>query len=402
MVFAAATRRVYPGFWLWTAFFVTLPVCFLLFALRGALPELFTIVVAHALNLAGIIALQEGTSRFLDLAPDRSLKINLLATGVATGAIAWFTYGDPSVSARIAVISVAQMLLALHAGLKPHFCGKPLPKAIYLFTVPILLYAFFPAIRGARALRYDYADVFAEGWTLNAVVIVVVLLAAATAMGCLLMTSERAVSEAGLARWRLDNLLSNLDGLAYRVWMKSDEEIIEYASDGIERLTGYPPTRFLGKSTASFLDSVDPADLAVALAELQSSIDEKRRYSVTYRFAKATGDVRWFWDRGLVLSDGSDGRVVRDGFIADITERVEAEAEKARLVEELKLALSEVKTLSGLIPICASCKKIRDDKGYWNNLEQYIMDHTGADFTHGICPDCASRLYPLINTPEKT
>jgi glucose-6-phosphate-specific signal transduction histidine kinase len=61
---------------------------------------------------------------------------------------------------------------------------------------------------------------------------------------------------------------------------------------------------------------------------------------------------------------------------------------------KLQKALSEVKTLSGLIPICASCKKIRDDKGYWGAVESYISEHSDASFTHGICPDCMKRLYP--------
>ena len=53
-----------------------------------------------------------------------------------------------------------------------------------------------------------------------------------------------------------------------------------------------------------------------------------------------------------------------------------------------------MKKLSGLLPICASCKKIRDDKGYWNQIESYIHDHSEAEFSHGICPDCFKRLYP--------
>jgi hypothetical protein len=55
-----------------------------------------------------------------------------------------------------------------------------------------------------------------------------------------------------------------------------------------------------------------------------------------------------------------------------------------------------VKTLSGLLPICASCKKIRDDSGYWTQVEVYVRDHTEADFTHSICPECAKKLYPDI------
>lgn len=62
--------------------------------------------------------------------------------------------------------------------------------------------------------------------------------------------------------------------------------------------------------------------------------------------------------------------------------------------KEIKRALSEVKTLSGLLPMCASCKKIRDDKGYWNRLEAYIHEHTDVKFSHGICPDCIRELYP--------
>jgi len=78
----------------------------------------------------------------------------------------------------------------------------------------------------------------------------------------------------------------------------------------------------------------------------------------------------------------------------DITERQQVENERARLISELQKALSEVNVLSGLIPICASCKKIRDDKGYWNRIESYIEAHSAAEFSHGICPECTKKLYP--------
>ena len=68
--------------------------------------------------------------------------------------------------------------------------------------------------------------------------------------------------------------------------------------------------------------------------------------------------------------------------------------QKEKLVNELQSALAKVKTLSGLLPICSSCKKIRDDKGYWNHIESYIRARSEADFTHGICPTCSKTLYP--------
>ena len=78
----------------------------------------------------------------------------------------------------------------------------------------------------------------------------------------------------------------------------------------------------------------------------------------------------------------------------EIEQRAVAEKEREELISELREALAKVKTLSGLLPICASCKKIRDDSGYWNRIEDYICKHSEAEFTHGLCPECAARLYP--------
>ena len=81
----------------------------------------------------------------------------------------------------------------------------------------------------------------------------------------------------------------------------------------------------------------------------------------------------------------------------DITEQKKAEAERERLITELQDALADVKLLSGLVPICASCKKIRDDQGFWTQIESYIQDRSDAKFSHSICPDCAAKLYPGYN-----
>jgi len=75
-------------------------------------------------------------------------------------------------------------------------------------------------------------------------------------------------------------------------------------------------------------------------------------------------------------------------------EKQQAAAEREKLIIQLQEALEKVKTLRGFIPICASCKKVRDDKGYWTQVEAYVSEHTLAEFSHGICPDCAKRLYP--------
>ncbi len=78
----------------------------------------------------------------------------------------------------------------------------------------------------------------------------------------------------------------------------------------------------------------------------------------------------------------------------DITPRVIITKEQEKLISELQNAIHAVKQLSGLLPICGKCKKIRDDKGYWHQVEAFVMNHSDAHFTHGICPECRNRLYP--------
>ena len=77
------------------------------------------------------------------------------------------------------------------------------------------------------------------------------------------------------------------------------------------------------------------------------------------------------------------------------------EEEREKLIAELQGEIAKVKLLSGLLPICASCKKIRDDNGYWNQIESYIRDHSEAEFSHGLCPECAEKLYPGYTPPDK-
>lgn len=89
-------------------------------------------------------------------------------------------------------------------------------------------------------------------------------------------------------------------------------------------------------------------------------------------------------------------RIRGTGLLNTITQLKQSEEERERLIQELQEALANIKTLSGMLPICASCKKIRDDKGYWNQIETYIRAHSGVNFTHGICPECSEKVFSSI------
>ncbi len=87
-------------------------------------------------------------------------------------------------------------------------------------------------------------------------------------------------------------------------------------------------------------------------------------------------------------------RKQKAGLIDSITALKQAEEERERLILQLQDALTNIKTLHGLLPICSLCKKIRDDTGYWNQIESYLRKYSNADFSHGICPDCLNKRFP--------
>ncbi len=120
---------------------------------------------------------------------------------------------------------------------------------------------------------------------------------------------------------------------------------------------------------------------------------------VTYEFSHrtATGERRYFLVAARPLRDDRGKLAGIVECFQDITDRKMSEMERDKLLAELQEALAKVKTLSGFLPICASCKKIRDDQGYWRQIEEYIRKHSEAEFSHSICPDCAKKLYPELD-----
>ena len=110
-----------------------------------------------------------------------------------------------------------------------------------------------------------------------------------------------------------------------------------------------------------------------------------------YKISHGENGAIWLKDMASLEIYDKDEICLSLGFLMDVSKEMEVEEERERLVIELQEALGKVKKLSGLLPICSSCKKVRDDKGYWQEVEEYMRDHFEADFRHGICPDCVEK-----------
>jgi PAS domain S-box-containing protein len=109
-----------------------------------------------------------------------------------------------------------------------------------------------------------------------------------------------------------------------------------------------------------------------------------------FELPKITAKGRLIWVRsiGEAVRD-AEGKIIRiQGAFQDITVRKQVEAEREKLINELRDALAEVRTLRDILPICSYCKKVRDDQNYWLKIESYISEHTSTKFSHGICPEC--------------
>ena len=130
-------------------------------------------------------------------------------------------------------------------------------------------------------------------------------------------------------------------------------------------------------------------DLFAAIRDLLERPDERleRAWSTTRKGVPMHFQV--VVARMLDQPHASPGILVT---LDDQTERVQAGLERERMLAEITAALAEVRNLSNLLPICSWCKKIRDDQGYWDQLEGYLAAHAGIRFTHGVCPECASKL----------
>lgn len=173
---------------------------------------------------------------------------------------------------------------------------------------------------------------------------------------------------------------------------QANDSIFVYDTKGNFHSVNPKAYRNLGYTEDELLQMrVSDVDLDFAPIEDETLFWDRLPISIERRCKRKDGSI-FPADVRLSIIVSHEQRFVL-AFVNDITKRKEAEREREELIQKLREALEKVKTLSGLVPICAKCKKIRDDKGYWNLLESYIEKHSEASFSHSLCPECSDELY---------
>lgn len=162
---------------------------------------------------------------------------------------------------------------------------------------------------------------------------------------------------------------------------------------GCLAVTGYGPEEF-ERSPFLWLRMVPEVDQAVVLEQAQAILMRGEAKVIEHRIHHKDGSLRWVRNTPALWLDGSGALRGYDGLVRDITELKAVELERERLIAELQGASATLRKLTGLLPICAGCKSIRNDRGYWEQVEHYIEAHSEAHFSHGLCPECIARLYP--------
>ncbi len=198
---------------------------------------------------------------------------------------------------------------------------------------------------------------------------------------------ERAQRTLRESETRFHGFMNHGPAIAY---IKDEEGRFLYVNEPLARAFERPVEDWLGRTDFDMID----AEAAQQVQEHDLTVFNTEEMVVTQEIVATPSGGNRFWLSYKFLLRGADGQKRLGGLSFDMSDRKATESEHERLIAELREALTQVKTLSGFIPICASCKNIRDDAGYWQQIEQYLCKHSDLEFTHGICPACLEKLYP--------
>ncbi len=193
----------------------------------------------------------------------------------------------------------------------------------------------------------------------------------------------------------IESIVKTVPDIIYRL---DPQGRLTFVSDSVKRY-GYQPEELIGTKVMKLVYPEDKAKTIHRIKERRTGARSTKSFETrltTKNQTTVSFEVFTISAEGLYSPNkyGLGTFLGTQGIARDITALKQAEEEREKLHSKLQEAFDNIKTLKGLLPICANCKKIRDDEGYWNQVEVYIRDRSDAEFSHSICPGCAKILYP--------
>ncbi|MBU1068915.1 PAS domain S-box protein [Myxococcota bacterium] len=381
-------HRRFAGLGLWVGDFLFQTIGLLLIAFRDGIPLAVSVLGSNFFVMSGAVLGYLGLRRFLGF-PVRFLFHGVLLA-IFLGLQAIFLYVMPSIANRNLIFSAALLVVCGQCAALLLVQVQAAMRGITSGTGIIFLgFCLFSLFRIAIVLFSSGRDEnFFHSNSGNLIIIIIYqLLLILLSYGMTLMVNRRLLAEIRVQEEKF-SLVFQSSPSAVSLTSLSDGRILQ-VNDAFLHISGYTAGELLGRTTVELglWEKREERDAVVARLARRENIRDQETH-----FRKKTGEtIIGLFSSEVIMIQG-DPQLI--SVIIDITGRKLAELERERLVGELTQALSEVKKLSGLLPICANCKKIRDDQGYWSQVETYIGKHTNAQFSHGICPDCAAQLYP--------
>lgn len=387
-------RRRFPGLLLLAGAFILQTLGMILIMLRGTIADWLSIMVAGVAIVGGALAGLEGLERFFGQRSRLWPKLALLTLFVLVHF--HFTFWDNQLRTRTVNIAAALLIVSLQCVWLLTVRVEPVRRSqtrmvalVYISYIAIFLYRILSLLtHPASTNEYLRTGSIEAGFHLVWQIQFILLTYAAA-----LMVNHRLVAAVEAQEEKFSKAF-HCAPYAITITRQSDGTLLD-VNDGFGRITGYQTREVIGKTTLELDVWVNIEDRQLMLSSLK---ERGSFHGREIRFRRKSGEILTglFSAETIVIG----GEVCILSSINDITDRQRAEEERARLLNEKEKVLSEVKVLSGLLPICAWCKKIRDDQGYWNQIEAYINSHSEAEFSHSICPDCMKKYYGERRKPK--
>lgn len=188
---------------------------------------------------------------------------------------------------------------------------------------------------------------------------------------------------------RYRTILESIEEAYFEVDLKGN---FTFFNESLSRILGYSQAELKNMNNRDYMPPETAKEILQLFGDIYRTGKPIRKYG--YEVIKKDGAIGYHELFACLMRDKNGNPIGFRGRAHDITERRLAEMEREKLIKELQEALAEVKTLRGILPLCSYCHKIRDDKGFWEEVDTYIHKHSQADISHSICPSCAEKHHP--------